>query len=204
MKPLTHTAFAALFALSSQANLAYADPLDPNKLYEKFGQTTAEKKIIKESWDAACNFSGLCKTPESKNGYKQIKTYILNSMMFIELNCSDRPSACMRMASAYNSDYKSVFIQDNARPDKSTEFQSVLVHEFVHAQQEKFSGGFSNVNATCYNLFNAESAAYNAQNAFLRSKGKKGEEGKIFLTNFQCDSPDFPRLFVANNEYTKR
>ncbi len=205
MKPLKTAAFAAIFALSAQSALTQADPVQQNLPYDKFGQTAAEKKLIKESWDAACTHSGLCKTKADKNGHKNVPTYVVNSMMFIQLNCSDRPSACMRMASTYNSDYKSIFIQDNARPDKNVHFQSVLVHEFVHAQQEKLLGGFEKVNATCTNLLSAEVEAYRTQNKFLKSKGiTNPEEGKKFLSSFICEEPTFPKLFVANNDYIRK
>ena len=204
MKTLKTTAFAAIFAFASQAHLVQSEPIQKNLPYDTFGQTTAEKTLIKESWDAACNFSGLCKDTKIKNGYKNLDMYLLNDMMFIELNCRENPSSCMKMASVYNSDYQAIFIQDKVHPNKNAYNQSVLVHEMVHVQQERFAGNFDLINGSCYNLYNAEADAYNVQNKFLRSKGILGEEGRAFLTKFKCDAPTFPKLFVANNTFGNR
>ncbi len=137
-------------------------------LYQ-YGHTVHEQETLQWLWRNAQKFSGIQSIYHTDCPH-HLPIYMMTKSKMNKEMCPDEPQYCRNFIGAYDTKAKRILLHHGFMPEEDMIAASFLLHEFIHALQNETISN-ENMLGSCARLRIMEQAAYDGQNAFLKSEG---------------------------------
>lgn len=107
---------------------------------------------------------------------------LMSPPALVEEVCPDEPAQCEKLVAVYDRAREQILVRADLDLHDDAD-NSFLVHEFVHVLEAREKGDL--YQRDCRATLQSEREAYDAQNAYLRQRGRPERHGRM-LTHMVC------------------